>query len=362
MNTARNIAKNTSIMLISQIASYIFGFFYVMYVARYLGAAGYGIMSFALAFTGIFSNLTDPGLNSLIIRDIARDKSLVGKYLGNIGTITLILSMITLVLIIITINALDYPEETTRVIYIIAFSVILNVFTNILYAVFQAYEKMEYRSFGTIMNSAILLAGALFAISQKLSVIGFAVIYVISSIASLGYAYYICAKKFVVPKLEIDWNFWIAKIREALPFGIVSLSLVIYYHIDKVMLSLMVNDEVVGYYSAAYTIATSLLFFYGAFSAAVFPCMSNCYGNSSKESFALIFEKSVKYLWMISLPLGVGITLLAERIITLIYGAGYSPSVIALQILVWAHVVIYMNSYANVLNNIGKQFLVLNRL
>jgi len=42
------------------------------------------------------------------------------------------------------------------------------------YSIFQAYEKMEYQSIGQILSSALMLSGALFAISQGFSVVGFA--------------------------------------------------------------------------------------------------------------------------------------------------------------------------------------------
>ncbi len=51
------------------------GFFYIMYIARYLGVAGFGVLSFGLTFVGFFGILCDLGLASLTIRDIARDKS-----------------------------------------------------------------------------------------------------------------------------------------------------------------------------------------------------------------------------------------------------------------------------------------------
>jgi O-antigen/teichoic acid export membrane protein len=38
MNTVQRIAKNTGVLLVSQIASYILGFFFFMYAVRYLGA------------------------------------------------------------------------------------------------------------------------------------------------------------------------------------------------------------------------------------------------------------------------------------------------------------------------------------
>ncbi len=61
MNVIQRIAKNTMVLLLSGIVSKALGFFYVMYTARYLGAEEFGVLSFALAFTGIFGVFTDLG-------------------------------------------------------------------------------------------------------------------------------------------------------------------------------------------------------------------------------------------------------------------------------------------------------------
>ena len=49
MSTVQRIAKNTTVLLVAQVVSYLVSFFYMMYIARYLSAAGFGILSFALA-------------------------------------------------------------------------------------------------------------------------------------------------------------------------------------------------------------------------------------------------------------------------------------------------------------------------
>ena len=76
----QRIAKNTGVLLASQVVSYAIGFFFVMYTARYLGAEGFGVLSFALAFTGIFGVFSDFGFKStLVAREVARDESLAGR-------------------------------------------------------------------------------------------------------------------------------------------------------------------------------------------------------------------------------------------------------------------------------------------
>jgi O-antigen/teichoic acid export membrane protein len=59
---------------------------------------------------------------------------------------------------------------------------------------------------------------------------------------------------------------------------------------------------------------------------------------SSQDALRLSYEKYFKYMLVLAVPIGVGTTLLANRIILLIFGNGYTPSVVALQILVWVFV------------------------
>jgi O-antigen/teichoic acid export membrane protein len=252
MNTVQRIAKNSLVLLASNIISKILGFFYVMYIARYLGAEGFGILSFALAFTGIFSVFSDLGLGPLTVREVARDKSLAGKYLGNITVIKIFLVIITFGLIAITINLLGYPKQTIKVVYFLALSVILSSFSNIFNSIFQAYEKMEYQSIEQILSSILMLSGALFAISQGFSVVRLASIYFLVSAVILGYSFAVCAWKFSLPKLEVDWSFWKPTIKEALPFFLSAVVDIIAFKIDIIMLSMMKGDMVVGWYSAAY--------------------------------------------------------------------------------------------------------------
>ena len=129
MNTIQRIAKNTVVLITGDLAASLIGFFFLIYIARYLGVGGFGVLSFALAFTAIFNVLTDIGLSTLTTREVARDKSLTQKYLGSIGSLKIVLATATFGLISLTINLLDYPEETILVVYLIGLSVILSSFS-----------------------------------------------------------------------------------------------------------------------------------------------------------------------------------------------------------------------------------------
>ncbi|ENO11853.1 membrane protein involved in the export of O-antigen and teichoic acid [Thermoplasmatales archaeon SCGC AB-539-C06] len=335
MNTIKRIASNTGILLISQIISYAIGFFFIIYTARYLGAEGFGIISFALAFNGIFIIFTELGLSQLTVREVAREKSLANKYLDNIIGIKLILAIFTFGLIAFTINLLAYPMETVIVVYLISLSAILNSFSRTFYSIFQAYEKLIYRSCGQILESVLMLSGALFAIFQGFSIIDFAFIYFIVSLIVLGYCFIVSIWKFIKPKIKICLSFWKNTIKEAIPFGLSGVFVIIYYRIDTVMLSLMENDTVVGWYNVPYRLISVLLFLPGAFFASFYPVMSRLH-TKSKEDIKFAYETSLRYMGIIAFPTALGINLFADRIIILIFGDEYISSIPALRILSWA--------------------------
>ena len=365
MNTVQRITKNIAVLLISRITNYILNFLFFMYTARYLGAEGFGILSFALAFTGIFGVFTDLGLRQLTIREVARNKSLAGKYLANISVIKVILAAITFGLMTVVINLLEYPKKTIEVVYLIALSVIFSAFTQIFNSIFQAFEKMEYVSLGEILKSVLIFSGVIFVIKQEGDVISFASLFLIASIIVLIYSLLILRWKFANPVftstnklLKVDWSFWKSMIREALPFGLTSIFVTIYYRIDSVMLSLMKGNEVVGWYNAAYRLIMVLMFIPVIFQNAVFPVTSRLF-KTSEESLKFVSERFFKYMIIIGIPIGIGTTLLADRIILLVFGVEYTPSITALQILVWGVIFAFIAvPFENLFYSANKQFIV----
>lgn len=360
MSTVQRIAKNTSFLFLSHVIGLALSFFYLIYTTRYLGAESYGILSFALAYTSLVGFFTDIGLLSVTIRDVARDRSLTRKYMGNMAVLKLSLAIFTIILTIIIMHLNSYSHDTALVIYIILFSVILNAFAGIFIGLFQAYERMEYVAIGSILNNFVMLIGALYATSNEMGLIEFAYIYLLAGIALLIYNFVISSWKIAWPHLEINLDLCRYLLREAVPFGLSTFFIRIYYYIDTIMISFIISNpnEIMGWYSAAYRLVFVLSFIPTTFLMAIYPIMSKCY-VSKDDALKLMFERSFKYLLIIAVPIGVGITSLASKIILFSYGPNYAPSTIALQILVWSEVFIFLNSvFGNLLNAINKQIVV----
>lgn len=359
MKALHKIVKNISFLFIAQIIGNLLNFFFLMYTARYLGAEDFGTISFAVAFTAIFSIFSDLGLTTLTVREISRDQTLTDKWIGNIIIIKILLALLFFGLIVITITLIGYQEKTIFVIYIIAFSVIIGAFINIFYSIFQASEKMEYISIGQVITSIAMLSGALIAIAYNYDIIAFASIFLFANIFVLIYCIVICSWKFIVPKLSVDPSFWKPLIIDAIPFGLTGIFGMIYTYIDSIMLSFMKGDEIVGWYSVSYKLVLCLSFIPVIINRAVFPTMSRCY-PSSRDGLSLIVQKYLKLMITIAIPLGFGTIFIAKEIILLIFGQEYYPSIIILQILIWALSISFIGAaLIQLFISINKQIIII---
>jgi len=360
LNAVQKLLKNIGSLFISQTLGYVIVFIYTIYLIRYLGVENFGILSFALALASILEILSDLGLNILMTRDVARDNSLTQKYFKNIIGIKLILLVILVSGTVLGLNLMSYPQNEISVIYIILFMLIFNTFSGVFYSLFQAYEKLEYQSIANILNSILMLAGVLLIIKFNSGLILLSILYaLIGGLVLLFYVYISLTRfKFPRPRFEFDFNFWKPTIAQALQFGLIGVFTTIYVWIDSVMLSFMAGNEAVGIYNAAYRIVLILLFIPIVINAAVFPVMSRLY-RSSSDSLQKITEKYFKFMLLISMPMGILITFFAGNIILLLFGNQYYPSVIALQILIWATVLTFINSsYVQLFQSSDKQMTV----
>jgi O-antigen/teichoic acid export membrane protein len=358
MSTVHRIAKNTSMLLIAQIVTYLLSFFTTMYMARYLGAENFGILSLALSITAIFGIVVDMGLSTLLIREVARNTSLLNKYIFNVFVMKIFLSFLMIGLIVLSVNLIGYSTTVSTVIYLITVSTIIWSFVTFLSSVFQANEKMEHVSLSTVLNSILLLSGTLIGIYYNMNIFYFAALYIISYTLVFIYIDLAYLKTFFIPQFKIDLSFWKPTLKEAWPFGITGLSGMLYTYIDSIMLSIIQGNAVVGWYSAAYRLILVVLFIPNAANMAIFPIMSKFY-TSSPDSLKMMYERYFKYMIVIGIPIGFGTTILADKIILLIFGPGYVQSIIALQILIWTMVFTFAGaSFVQLLQSINKQLIL----
>jgi len=342
MNFVRNIVKNTGVMALGLGLNLIFTFILNIIYARYLGAIGFGKFAFALSFTALIAVLGDLGLATLAVRDIASDKSKIKKYLSNILTLKLIVSLVILILIFLIVDLLKYPKDTTALIRILGIYVVINLLGTGLRWVFQGYQVLEYESFSFILLGLLRLIGGTAILVAGYGIIELAWVEVIANLLILLFIFSVVRKKFLKINLELDFRFWKKLIKNSFPLALMVIFSTIYLNVDTVILSSYKGDEITGLYKAAYKLVAVIKLIPTFFIPAIFPVMAEFF-SLSKEKFNRVGEKSLFFLILFGLPLSLSVTILSKKIILLLYGDKFVNSSSVLQILIWTSLFVFIS-------------------
>jgi len=354
LSTVRRVARNTSIIIVGDIVFRLISLVVTIYLARYLGTAGFGKYNFVFAYLAFFNILTDLGLQTILVREMSRDPSITPKLIGNAYIIRLILTVTAIISSIVVISLMSYPADTTTYVYIASLTLLFVSFSDFYRTIFEANLRMEYNITAKLVFkflSAVLILWIIFAKGTLLHIM---IALVLSEMVKtlLNYSF---SRKFVTPQFKIDFGLWKYLIKECLPLALSSIIIIIYSRIDVIMLSIMKGDVPVGLYSAAYKLSDPFLLIPSALGVSLFPIMSKSFRNS-REELIRIYELSFKYILIIMLPIAIITTLLADRIILLIYGDAFEGSATALQILIWALIFTSLNSIlSHLLVSMGEQ-------
>jgi len=354
LSTVQRVAKNTGIIIAGDAVFKLISVIVTIYLARYLGTVGFGKYSFVFAYLAFFSIITDLGLQQILVREMARDPAIAPKLIGNAYIIRLLLTVIAVVSSMIVITLMSYPADTTTYIYIASFTVLFISFSDFYATIFSANLRMEYNIMAKLVFKVLSAGLILLIIFSKGTLMQVMVALVFSEMVKtlLNYSF---SRKFVKPRFEFDFGLWKYLFKEALPLALTSVIWIIYFRIDVIMLSMMMGDTEVGLYSAAYKLSDPLLLIPSALMTSLFPIMSASF-KSSEERLIKTYRLSIKYILIIMLPVAIGTTIIADKVILLIYGSEFSGSATALQILIWALIFISTSSVlANLLVSMNKQ-------
>jgi O-antigen/teichoic acid export membrane protein/serine acetyltransferase len=326
------IAKNVAFLLISQVVTWTFSLLFLVVVPRAIGPAQWGEFSLASAINSLACAVLGLSMNTLLVREIASDRSRGSEYVGAALGVRIVLAL-PLVLVVAAVAALGhYGAQTRTVIGIATLSTLVGFLTVPFGAGLMAYEQMHFTGLQAILGNALI------------SVVGIALIWLsvgnvvtISVVGLLGVL--------LVGVLQIYWLSRTIRIRikfdpklmrmlvlHSLPFAVTALLLTFYTWIDFVMLSFMAPDAVVGWYGAAGRILTAMLFVPTTLTTASLPALSYHFKHDRTAANRLI-RQSFSVIVCLGLPIAIGTIMLAPNLVRLLYGSSYAPSGTILMVL-----------------------------
>jgi O-antigen/teichoic acid export membrane protein len=325
------VGRNTAYLAAAQLLSQISSAIYVAVLARYVLADGMGKLAIAQAATGIAFVFVNLGLDTLLVRDVAQDRTRANAYLSGAIWIKAGLGVLACAGLALFANVAGYPGDTRVIVYLYAIGTTLRCFTSSIISIWQAFESMYAVSSVRFIRDIINVALSLFAIAASLSL---EVIVGISVLANVVELVLVLVMRPVPLSLERRVSIPLLSdlFRRNIPFAGLSIVSALYAQAIVLFLSFVLDSASVGYYSTAHVLLSFLLILPMVLNQVLLPTLSRL-NIVARAKLQEAYTYAFRLAWIAGALLTVFVLFAAHQLVSIALGNNYSPSVSLLQVI-----------------------------
>lgn len=327
----RVVLRNLLFGVAGEALSGVLNFLTFIIIARHLGASGFGLFSYALAFVGVFQLLADFGLTTILVREIVRAPDRVAEIMGALRPLAWLSSL----LVFAAIAALGWlfapAAEVYRATLLLGLAV-LTTFHSFSYAsVCRAFEEMGFNALGNITHKLLQIGLVLAAIQGESGVTGIAAAMLAANLYQWLFFSVVVRRRYL-PRLvwRFDFGFWRYLLVEAVPIGLAMVFRRANQQVGTLVLAALAPSLAVGLFNAAYKIVQMVDMIPFTLSLPLFPPIARLAGESRDRLF-LLLAQAWRMFMIVAAPLAVWLWLMAPRLIELLFGPAYADAANSLR-------------------------------
>lgn len=355
LTAAASIAKNSGLPMALSLFNRAIDFVFAMYYLRALGPYDAGRYVAAITTAGFFEILANYGLDILLIRDVAQDKSRANQYLFNTTLLRLGAAVIASIPILLFMWSTTFSENPLTPAEVVAIILIMvgMVFSGMSKGVtglFYVYEEAEIPAGMTTATTILKVGLGVVVLLLGYSFVGLAAVSIVVNIITLTVLFILAIRHFgLTGPWRLEWPLQRTLVHKGFPLMLIHLLQTVFISIDILLLRVMLEngEEVVGWYQTAYKWFNALQVIPAFFTLALFPIISREI-EKAMDSARRMYTMSLKLMLLLALPIAIYTTFLAYFLVQLLAGQQYLPNgAIALQIVIWSIPFGWLNSVTN---------------
>lgn len=314
-----------------EVAARVISFGATIYLARTVGASGYGHIAVAMAVILYLTYLTDCGVEVLGVREVAAAPARIGKLVPPVLSLRLAVAA-TIVLIIVALGLTVLPQPDGAV--LAGYSLILLAVGGNTRWVHLGLERARFAAMARTAGEATMLALVLLLLrsADDLGLVPLAQ-FAGDMLAAILLAWGLSRAGH---RLVMRWD-----LREAghvvrpgswlVANAIVGLLI---YNSDLIFLRIFRTPEEVGHYAAAYTLISFLLNLGMTYGQSLLPTFTRLKPDPAQQRS--LYHAAMAHVYAGAMPLAVGGSLVAGGLLRLVFGPQFITASTALIILLWS--------------------------
>lgn len=326
-----SIKKNLLLNAINTVVGILIPIVTFPYAARVLLPEGIGTVNFLNSIIGYITLFAFLGIPMYAIKEVAKyrdDKQARDTITIEILALSVVLCIFAYIAVFLLAAFVPQIHEQASLFYVLSITILLSAI-----GVNWFYQGIEDFKFITIRGTIIrlLAAVALFVfVKTKEDLLMYGWVLVGSTVGN-GLVNFAHLRKHVAFN-DIRWRnlrIW-RHIGPAAQVFVMNLIISLYLQLNLIMLGLMSSETAVGYYTAGTKITHIALTLIGSLGVVLLPRCSNLINKGDKSEFKAVIHKSLDVTLALSLPMAVGLIILATPVTEIFCGPEFEPSIIVL--------------------------------
>jgi O-antigen/teichoic acid export membrane protein len=352
-HSSKTILKNIGALMGSQAITWMLMLLLTIFLPRYLGAEAIGQLHLGMSIWMIMGVFMAFGMDTFLIKAIARDPAQAPDLLGTTLVVRAVLFILSFGIVTLYAYMAQYPTETLYIIYLVGIAQLLWQWVAACEAVLEGLETMEHISIARVVGKIIntFLGIAVLLLGYGIYTIG--IVGIIAALGNLLLLFIILGRRYRL-RIRIAPRQAVTMVKASASYLTIALSLVFYNQVDVIIISFLVNEQTIGWYSASDRLFSTLLFVPTIIVTAIFPMLART-NTDDPTAMPRIMRRNFDMMLLVSVPLGLGLMIIADPLVVLLFGAEFAASGPILAVMG----IVLIFTYLNIL--LGKFMLATDR-
>lgn len=309
----------------------LIGFGATVYLAKTLGASGYGVVVLATTVLLYLTVITNCGLEGVGIRDVAANPDALARTLPSILSARLAVGAV-LIAITVFVGLVIMPQPDGAV--LAAYVFVLGPVALGTRWVHLGFERPNHASLGRIVTEAISLVLILLLVHGPGDVVHTPVAQLVGE--GLGAIVVLLLLPPAIRRLPVSFDTAVVKdlFRTSWPLVLNALLGLAMFNSDFLFLRGFRDSRAVGLYAAAYTLVSFCMNLGTGYTISLLPAMTRL--REDVTAAKKLYDRSMVQVLAGALPIAVGGAMLAAPLLLLVFGDRYAESTTALTVLMWS--------------------------
>jgi polysaccharide transporter, PST family len=344
----RKIVANMGWLVGGRILRVAISLVIIAWMARYLGAEGFGTLNYAIALISIFANFAEMGLTHFVVRDAVNEPADRYEILGTAFLLRSISGVTSFLAIVATIFWLRPDDPSIRTIVILMSSSLLFQNFSAIECWFSSQVQSKYTVLGNNIAFICMTLVRIILLQTQAPLIAFAIAALAEDILSTLnaiIAYQHTGQK--IQKWRFNWQRAQKLIGVSWPLIFSNLSVMIYLYVDQIMLGQLATASAVGIYAVAVKISENWGFLVLTITRSVTPHIIEA-KKISEEIYYQRIQQICNLSALIFYVVAISLTFLSTPLIVLLFGKNYVAAGAVLSIHIWSSIWMFFGNIKQV--------------